>query len=276
MPTPEEMDWLSAKYPEHLRQVLPSALRVLATSRQSKGKRFYNNDLPMLCQVCQIPMMFTEPGDPTQICYPRDRSTRARSIHFCSDHCKEIFEHEPEKYIQAWLPVHQISRATAFPEGVDPTRAGLQSVPNVLEYWQLDQAATTGDFKGSRGPEELRRLARAGHQELRRTTAMTTLPSPRPPTSSSRATRWTIPRQPAALRRLGPAPDVLCAVLLAAAAGHAVRRHGRTSTARCLRLSPGLRSRSIGTRSIWLKSGTALHAGLRTRAWRKTVSGTRT
>jgi phenol hydroxylase P3 protein len=25
--------------------------------------------------------------------------------HFCSDGCKDIFDNEPEKYIQAWLPM---------------------------------------------------------------------------------------------------------------------------------------------------------------------------
>jgi phenol hydroxylase P3 protein len=64
--------------PEHLRQVLPPALRALARRGRQEGNRFYNKTLPMLCQTCQIPMIFTEPGDPTKICY-REATTRARS-----------------------------------------------------------------------------------------------------------------------------------------------------------------------------------------------------
>jgi phenol hydroxylase P3 protein len=61
----------------------------------------------MLCTTCQIPMLFTEEGDPTQICY-RDSDYFGNKYHFCSDHCQHIFDDEPEKYVQSWLPVHQI------------------------------------------------------------------------------------------------------------------------------------------------------------------------
>jgi phenol hydroxylase P3 protein len=30
---------------------------------EAEGKRFYSAGLPQLCQVCQIPMTFTEMGD---------------------------------------------------------------------------------------------------------------------------------------------------------------------------------------------------------------------
>jgi phenol hydroxylase P3 protein len=36
---------------------------VLARAGRQAGNRFYNKTLPMLCQTCQIPMIFTEPGD---------------------------------------------------------------------------------------------------------------------------------------------------------------------------------------------------------------------
>ena len=77
----------------------------------------------MLCQVCQIPMAFTESGDPTTSCV-RTSEFRGERFNTCSDGCKWIFEREPEKYVQAWLPVHQIYQGNCGGP-TDPRRAGL-------------------------------------------------------------------------------------------------------------------------------------------------------
>jgi len=97
------MAWLSSKYPESFDKHYRPRYEFWR-EQAAKGNRFYNKTLPMLCQTCQIPMLFTEPGDPTKICY-REVDYKGDKYHFCSDHCKAIFEHEPEKYVQAWLPV---------------------------------------------------------------------------------------------------------------------------------------------------------------------------
>ena len=147
MPSDEELDWLSSKYPnsfdkhyrprfEHWRE------------EQQKGNRFYNMTLPMLCQTCQIPMIFTEPGDPTQTCY-RESTYHGMKFHFCSDGCKEIFDHEPEKYQQSWLPVHQIYQGNCFNPGVDPTVEGFQPLPAVLDYYGVNMGRDNFDFEGS-------------------------------------------------------------------------------------------------------------------------------
>jgi hypothetical protein len=44
----------------------------------AKGNRFYNKTLPMLCQTCQIPMLFTEPATRPRSATAR-ATTRARS-----------------------------------------------------------------------------------------------------------------------------------------------------------------------------------------------------
>jgi len=67
-PSPEENDWLSAKYPSSFDKYYRPLWEFYA-EQQKQGNRFYNKTLPMLCQTCQIPMFFTEPGDPTRICY---------------------------------------------------------------------------------------------------------------------------------------------------------------------------------------------------------------
>ncbi|MBC7207606.1 MAG: phenol 2-monooxygenase, partial [Methyloversatilis sp.] len=72
MPTEDEMQWLSQKYPDTFDKYYRPRFEFWR-EQQEKGNRFYNKTLPMLCQTCQIPMLFTEPGDPTKICY-RERT----------------------------------------------------------------------------------------------------------------------------------------------------------------------------------------------------------
>ncbi|HNJ96653.1 MAG TPA: YHS domain-containing protein, partial [Ilumatobacteraceae bacterium] len=105
VPSDEHMEWLSANYPLFDKHYRP--LWEKEKQNRANGGRHFVMGLPELCTVCQIPMLFTEPGDPTTLA---QRSTTYEDEHFnfCSDFCLNIFEHEPEKYVQAWLPVHQI------------------------------------------------------------------------------------------------------------------------------------------------------------------------
>lgn len=147
IPTEDEMQWLSAKYPESFDKYYRPRWDFWR-EQAAKGNRFYNTTLPMLCQTCQIPMLFTEPGDPTKICY-RETDYEGMKYHFCSDHCKEIFEHEPEKYVQAWLPVHQIYQGNCFPEGTDPTAEGFDPLKAVLQWYNIVHGRDNLDFEGS-------------------------------------------------------------------------------------------------------------------------------
>ena len=144
MPDEDEMAWLSAKYPNSFDKHYRPRYEFWR-EQAAKGNRFYNKTLPMLCQTCQIPMLFTEPGDPTKICY-REVDYKGDKYHFCSDHCKEIFEHEPEKYVQAWLPVHQIYQGNCFPEGTDPTVEGFDPLAAVLKYYNFEHGRDNLDF----------------------------------------------------------------------------------------------------------------------------------
>jgi hypothetical protein len=93
--------------------------------------------LPQLCQVCQIPMLFTEPGDPTTICQ-RESEFKGEKFQTCSNGCQWIFEREPEKYVQAWLPVHQIYQGSC----------GGPTLPDVLEWYGI-QEGDSGEHLGS-------------------------------------------------------------------------------------------------------------------------------
>ncbi len=147
VPNEEEMQWLSEKYPQSFDQYYRPRLDHY-DKQHKQGQRFYNKTLPMLCQVCQIPMLFTEPNDPTSICY-RESDYADDKYHFCSDHCKEIFDHEPEKYVQAWLPVHQIYQGNCFPEGTDPTVEGFDPLAAVMEYYRINVGSDNFDFADS-------------------------------------------------------------------------------------------------------------------------------
>ena len=91
----------------------------------------------MLCQVCQVPMLFTEPGDATRICY-RESEHKGETYHTCSDGCKNIFDYEPEKYVQAWLPVQQIYQGNC----------GGPTLPDVAVWYGLEPG-DGGEYMGS-------------------------------------------------------------------------------------------------------------------------------
>ena len=146
-PSKEDMDWLSSKYPNTFDQYYRPRYEFWA-EEEAKGNRFYNKTLPMLCQTCQIPMFFTEPGDPTKLAY-RESDYKGDKYHFCSDGCKHIFDNEPEKYIQSWLPVHQIYQGNCFNEGTDPTAEGFDPLMAVLAYYNINVGRDNFDYKGS-------------------------------------------------------------------------------------------------------------------------------
>ncbi len=146
-PSKEDMDWLASKYPDTFDQYYRPRYEFWA-EEEAKGNRFYNKTLPMLCQTCQIPMFFTEPGDPTKLAY-RESDYKGDKYHFCSDGCKHIFDNEPEKYIQSWLPVHQIYQGNCFNEGTDPTAEGFDPLMAVLAYYNINVGRDNFDYKGS-------------------------------------------------------------------------------------------------------------------------------
>ncbi len=147
LPEADEMAWLAEKYPATFPRYYQPRLDHWR-ARQGEGKRFYNKTLPMLCQLCQIPMVFTEPGEPTHTCY-RELDYDGAKYHFCSDHCRAIFMAEPAKYIQAWLPVHQIYQGHCFAPGADPAQPGFDPLQSVLAYYELVPGSDNLDFEGS-------------------------------------------------------------------------------------------------------------------------------
>ncbi|WP_068276768.1 YHS domain-containing protein [Aldersonia kunmingensis] len=135
-PTDEKMAWLSEQYPDSFAEIYKPTWEKHKRI-EADGGRMFVQGLPQLCQVCQIPMAFTEVDDPTRISF-RHSEFRGETFHTCSDGCQWIFDREPEKYIQAWLPVHQIYQGNC----------GGPSVPEVLDWYGI-QPGDNGDYRGS-------------------------------------------------------------------------------------------------------------------------------
>lgn len=126
VPMDDELDWFGEQYPDTFNQYYRPAYEK-AKAMQSEGNRFFNAGLPMLCQVCQIPMGFTEPGNPG-LQSQRVSHYEGERYNTCSDGCKWIFDREPWKFRQAWLPVHQIYQGNC----------GGTTIPEVLEWYGIN------------------------------------------------------------------------------------------------------------------------------------------
>jgi phenol/toluene 2-monooxygenase (NADH) P3/A3 len=98
-PSEEENAWLLEKYPASFARLYKPRFEHFKQLREN-GVRFYNHAVPMQCTTCQFPLIFTEPGDTGRIGFRRSQY-REESFNFCSEHCRDIFDHEPEKYLQA-------------------------------------------------------------------------------------------------------------------------------------------------------------------------------
>jgi phenol/toluene 2-monooxygenase (NADH) P3/A3 len=138
VPGSDELRWLDMHYPESFDRWYRPRLDHYA-QREAAGKRYTNNALPMQCQVCQQPMMFTETGSPRWIAY-RETQHDGEHFHFCSDHCESIFEHAPEKYVQATLASH----ATLHAHGNSP-----QPLKATLAGCDMNIGRDSGGFPGS-------------------------------------------------------------------------------------------------------------------------------
>lgn len=133
-PNDDEMAWFREKYPDSFEQYFQPRYEHWA-EEEKKGERFYNPSLPMLCTTCQIPMVFPEVTNPSLTAY-RVSEYEGDKYHTCSDGCKDIFDNEPEKYIQSWLPVHQIYQGNC----------GGASIEDVLKWYNLDDGVDNKEY----------------------------------------------------------------------------------------------------------------------------------
>lgn|SRR5690554_267458 len=136
IPSDEDMDWLSKKYPDTFDKYYRPRWDHIKKMDEA-GTPFNNFGLAKLCQTCQLPTVFTEPGDPSTLCH-RETEYKGETYQFCSDHCCDIFKEEPEKYIQAWLPMPALFQ--------DPLNGDLEAW---MKWVSLENGSDNGDYKGS-------------------------------------------------------------------------------------------------------------------------------
>ena len=163
MPDEDEMAWLSAKYPnsfdKHYRPRYGSGASRPPRATASTTRRCRCCARPARSRWCS-PSRATRPRSATGSRY------KATKYHFCSTTAEDLRD-EPEKYVQAWLPVHQIYQGSCFPEGTDPTVEASTRWPRA-EVLQPRARSRQPRFRRLGRPEELRSLARSGHQNMMR------------------------------------------------------------------------------------------------------------
>jgi len=162
-PSEKDMEWLSAKYPDTFDKYYRPVWEHYA-KEQAEGRRFYNKTLPMLCQTCQIPMFFTEPGDPTLTCLPRDRLPgrelplllRRLQAHL-RQRAREV---RPELAARAPDLPGQL-----LPRGRRPDQARLRPAGRGAALVPHGVRSRQPRLRHFRGQEELRRVAWPGDEE---------------------------------------------------------------------------------------------------------------
>jgi phenol hydroxylase P3 protein len=147
VPETEELNWLDKKYPDSCESWYRPRLAHYA-QRQASGRRYFNRSLPMQCQVCQQPMIFTELGQPRWIAY-RETQHDGESFHFCSDPCATVFDREPEKYRQALLSSHEILKGHRYAEAADISQAATDPMQAALAGCKAQLGVDNGEFRGS-------------------------------------------------------------------------------------------------------------------------------
>ncbi|POP54489.1 YHS domain-containing protein [Zhongshania marina] len=145
LPSQEEMNWMSEKYPNTFDKYYRPRFEYWK-ELEDNGTPFTNTTLPQLCQVCQWPCLFTEPDDPTEFSH-HQTEYKDEHFQFCSDGCQHIFENEPEKYIQAWLPVHEIYKGNCILDDVDPESPDYNPMVEAIRYMGLKPGIDGGLFK---------------------------------------------------------------------------------------------------------------------------------
>ncbi len=120
-PTDADKKWFEEKYEDSWKNIWSKKWEEY---EDPSFKREYPG-LPMLCQTCQYPMIFPEPDDISKTAF-RSSEYEEETYHFCSDGCKDIFDHEPDKYKQAWMPVNEILNGNCGP------------LENLHEYWGIE------------------------------------------------------------------------------------------------------------------------------------------
>ena len=140
--------------PGDFQPALPAAVSQGPRDAQ-QGKRFFNGGLPMLCQVCQIPMGFTEIGNPG-VQAQRHSPLRGRALQHLLRRLQMDLRSEPWKYRQAWLPVHQIFQGNCGGPTIRTCRDGTTYGPETAaSTWTVARRQDWDKWHAAAGGPEM-------------------------------------------------------------------------------------------------------------------------
>jgi toluene monooxygenase system protein A len=148
MPSPTDRAWLRQKYPKYWDDI-EAVWEQLGKQWQSKGPgpdhemAMHAAVLPAFCDLCQFPLSAGTPRHNTAAVATHG----GKSYIFCSEPCRWIFEHEPERYAGHKDVVKRVLSGEA------PADLGRL----LTEYFQLTpdtwgKDACSGDYQWLRSP----------------------------------------------------------------------------------------------------------------------------
>ena len=117
VPNDDELNWLHFKYPDSFNKYYRPRLEYYR-AQQAAGQRWQSRGRPMWCRTCHFPAWFTQPGQPRWL-VPVQAELDGQTEHFCSVHCRNIFQREPAKYQQSQPRLQQFLAAQAGATGLE-------------------------------------------------------------------------------------------------------------------------------------------------------------
>ncbi len=140
-PDEHEMHWLAEKYPAT--RSTSTTGRASSIGSRSPTKAGVRTTTRCRCSARPARSPWVHRAGRSHHDLLPQSDYKGTKYHFCSDGCKDIFDDEPEKYVQAWLPVHQIYQG----------HCGGASVPEVLEWYHLKDGQDNKDYRDSQDRE---------------------------------------------------------------------------------------------------------------------------
>jgi toluene monooxygenase system protein A len=145
--SPEEREWLEAKYPGWNDNFGRYWDVITENIRQGRIEKTLPQTLPMVCNMCHIPVC--TPSEPKQRhIAPYVFEYNGRRYQFCSEPCKWIFETNPERYAGHLNIVDRFLAGHIQPPTVEGAYAYMGLTPDV---WGEDAENFAWAFKKAEG-----------------------------------------------------------------------------------------------------------------------------
>ena len=122
VPPPAELDWMSSSTRT---RSTGSTGRCGSGAEHGRSRASGSSSTGCRCCARSARSRWPSPSPATRQSPGAHQRFHGERFITCSDGCKWVFEREPEKYVQAWLPVHQIYQGNC----------GGTTIPEVLDWY---------------------------------------------------------------------------------------------------------------------------------------------